>query len=161
MDKEMIKLIKKQGKRMLDAVISHRINKDEKPTKDELKKECKDYFEKIVWLRAKGRDEAFPELPGKLVHHVIPRALCGDLIFEPDNGVLLHGSSHTKHHVQWDPEILARIIRKRGWAWFERLVRIRMERKAKGLVSSYYDYKYYEDKLKYLKKIYKNESHKN
>lgn len=126
-------------------------------TKDELKEQCKEWFDKIVIFRAKGRDEAFPELPGKLVHHVIPRALCGDLIFEPDDGVYLAGSSHHKHHVQWDPEILARIIKKRGWEWFERLLKIRRERKEKGLVSSYYDYKYYEDTLKKLKKIYAKE----
>ena len=117
-------------------------------TKKELKEECKKLFNEIVMLRAKGRDEVYPNLKANLIHHFVPRSLCALLIFNPDNGVALDSrNTHYPHHCQFDPYIHDMIIRKRGTEQIDKLYKIRkewQEMRRRGETDSFFTNDYYE-----------------
>ena len=55
--------------------------------------------------------------PATVVHHFIPKARCNTLRYCKDNAISLCQGCHFKIH-NYSPEIVDKIIKKRGQKWF-------------------------------------------
>ena len=83
-------------------------------------------------LQKKGK-EVFKkcEICGKkmnCLHHFFPKSISARLRYEWNNMIPVCISCHFRHHTSFDPTIHAKILEKRGFDWFNNLLKIKKEK---------------------------------
>jgi len=94
-----------------------------------LKEECKKliYELAIKWF---GKEcEICGSTENLIVHHLVPRKLCKELIYEPLNLVVLCKKCHFELHKKQNPFIVLKIASKRGRKWMKDLEKIFKEKR--------------------------------
>jgi len=86
--------------------------------------------------------------PINTAHHFYTRSNFGHLRYNINNGIAIGKECHFAHHHKGDPSIHARIIKKRGFKWYEDLRDISREKPA-----SYQSIKYYLETIEQLNNI--------
>ena len=72
-----------------------------------------------------------------IVHHFVEKSQSAGLRYEPLNLVPLCRSCHARHHLAGDPEIVGTIIKKKGQAWYNKLIKLRIKTKGVSLDTKY------------------------
>lgn len=65
-----------------------------------------------------------------VMHHFVPKSQSIGLRFEKSNLIFICDSCHFKHHRCGDPSIHAKVMIERGNGWYEKLNKLRIERKS-------------------------------
>jgi len=74
-----------------------------------------------VKLIAKYPKSIISGLPTEVIHHMIPKSQSNNLRYDEDNGIPLTHGEHCRHHKSGDPSIVAKILKTKGQAWFDKL----------------------------------------
>ena len=66
-------------------------------------------------------------MPLSCLHHFVKKSQSNRLRYDKDNLIPICNSCHFKIHITDDPSIEATIIRKRGWKWYDQLMKKKHE----------------------------------
>ena len=72
-----------------------------------------------------------------IVHHFVEKSQSAGLRYEPLNLCPLCRSCHARHHLAGDPEIVGTIIKKKGQAWYNKLIKLRLSTKGTSLDTAF------------------------
>ena len=89
-----------------------------------LKKKADNLWSELIMTQAGNKCEVCGE-QGHDPHHFIARSRSSRLRWNPKNGIYLCRICHTKLHWHHDPQIVDKIIRKRGQDWADELYSVR------------------------------------
>lgn len=75
--------------------------------------------------------------PMSCLHHLHPKSVSNALRYDFDNLVPICNGCHMRHHQAGDPTIHGTILKKRGQAWYDKLLKRRYQEMVK-LDKAYY-----------------------
>lgn len=95
------------------------MKKNKLPLLPSLQKKCDNKLQEL------GRKEFKKcEVCGKkmnCLHHFFPKSVSARLRYEWDNMIPICTSCHFQHHTSFNPKIHAKILKKKGFEWYDKL----------------------------------------